>query len=194
MALTLVTGPPVEPISVTTARLALKIDTTVDDALIDKWIGAARDYVETFTGRKLITQTWDLKLDGFPSCDVIELPFPPVTSVTSVSYVDTAGATQTWSSANYTTDLPAGDQAYRARITPAYGVSWPSTRDVINAVTVRFVCGYAAPEKVPEGLQSALLALIGHKYYHREAVVVGTIAQVVPFGVESDLWPFWCKG
>lgn len=194
MALTLVTGPAVEPLSVATARLALKIDTTVDDPLIDKWIGAARDYVETFTGRKLITQTWDLKLDAFPSCDVIELPFPPVTSITSVTYVDTAGTSQTWSSANYTTDLPAGDQASPARITPAYGVVWPSTRDVINAVTVRFVCGYSAPERVPEGLQSALLQLVAHRYYHREAVVVGTIAQELPFGVQADLWPFWAKG
>lgn len=194
MALTLVTGPAVEPIAVTTARLALKIDHTVDDALIDKWIGAARDYVETFTGRKLISQTWDLKLDGFPSCDILRLPFPPVTSVTSITYTDTAGASQTWDSANYTTDLPTGPQAGPARITPAYGVTWPSTRDVINAVTVRFVCGYSAPEQVPEGLQSALLQFVGHRYYHREAVVVGTIAQEMPMGLQADLWPFWAKG
>lgn len=194
MALTLVTGPAVEPLSVATARLALKIDTTVDDPLIDKWIGAARDYVETFTGRKLISQTWDLQLDGFPSCDVIVLPFPPVTSVTSVTYVDTAGSSQTWDSANYTKDLPAGDQASHARITPAYGVVWPSTRDVINAVTVRFICGYSAPAQVPEGLQSALLQFVGNRYYHREAVVVGTSAQEVPFGLMTDLWPFWAKG
>jgi uncharacterized phiE125 gp8 family phage protein len=194
MALTLVTGPPVEPVSVATARQVLKIDTTVDDPLIDKWIGAARDFAEALTGRRLITQTWDLKLDAFPCEDVIILPYPPVTSITSITYVDTAGATQTWDAANYLTDLPAGDHAPRARITPAYGLSWPSTRDVINAVAVRFVCGYASPAAVPEGIQSALLAIVAHKYYHREGVIVGTSAQEMPFGIVSDLMPFWMKG
>lgn len=192
MALSLVTAPSVEPITTSVAKLHLRVDHSTDDALIDTLCAAARDYVETATRRKMITQTYDLKLDGFPSHDQpIWLPFPPVSSVTSVSYVDTNGDTQTWSSSYYTTDLPAGPHARMGRIVPAYNYDYPQTREVINAVTVRFVVGYgAAGSSVPGALLAAMKLLIGHWYEHRESVVVGSIAQQVPQAVESLVWQF----
>ena len=52
-------------------------------------------------GRALLTQTWDMYLDEFPCAGEIIIPLSPLQSVTSVSYVDQHGATQTWASANY---------------------------------------------------------------------------------------------
>lgn len=168
-------------------RLHLKIDDLTQDVEISGWIAAARGHVEVFTGRKLHAQTWRLKLDRFP-CGPIWLPFPPVSSVTSITYVDTAGATQTWSSAEYLTDLPTGPTAAPARIVPVYGGVYPSTRAQINAVTVEFVCGYGAGS-VPNELRHAMLLLIGTWDAERASVSAESMA-VVPHAFESLCWPF----
>src|SRR4051812_2411410 len=88
----LVTAPTSEPITRTEVKLHLRVDVdiTAEDALIDAHIIAARRLVETHTGRQLITATWDLFLPGFPDCDVLALPNPPLQSVTSITYYDTA--------------------------------------------------------------------------------------------------------
>ena len=189
-SLSLVTAPAVEPIATSVAKLHLRVDHSTDDALIDTLCAAARAYVEAKMSRKCITQTWDYKMDQFPIGPLV-LPFPPVSSVTSVSYIDSDGASQTWSSSLYDTDLPSGPEAGPARIVPAYGQSFPSTRSDINAVTVRFVCGYgAAATAVPSAVLAAMKLLIGHWYANRESVVVGVTPFQVQQGVDALLWPF----
>lgn len=192
MALTLVTAPTSEPVTVDELKVHLRVgdDETTEDGLIASLGEAARAYVETFTGRALMTQTWDLKLDGFPCGDVLDLPTAPIASITSITYTDTAGASQTWSSSNYLTDLPSGPFARPGRITPVYGVSWPSTRDVMNAVAVRYVAGYTSAVLVPEALKAAIKLMAAQWYAQREPVVVGSIAQNIPLTVESLLWPY----
>jgi uncharacterized phiE125 gp8 family phage protein len=195
MGLTLVTPPAVEPLSLDAAKLHLRQGDIVDeDSLIDTLIRAARQYVETFTRRALITQTWDWQMDAFPCDDAcLDLPLANTTAVTSITYVDTAGATQTWSSSLYQTDLPSGPKAQRGRIAPAYAQFYPLTRSQLNAVTVRFVAGYgAAGSFVPESILAGIKLLVGHWFVNREAVVVGigvgTVA--VPSSIDALLWPY----
>jgi uncharacterized phiE125 gp8 family phage protein len=187
MALSLVTAAAAEPLTLTEAKLHLRVDHSTDDDLITALIKASREYCENFTRRAIPSQTFDLKLDGFP--DLIELPMPPVTAITSITYVDANGDTQTLSSSLYRTDLPSGPKAQRARIEPAYGQVWPSTRAVVNAVTVRFVAGYST---YPGSILAAMKLLIGHWYEQREAVSVsiGANVQTVPIAVDSLLWPY----
>ena len=165
----LVTAPAAEPLTLAEAKLHLKLDVTADDDLITSLIVAARQHVETVTGRALVTQTWDIKYDEFPrELDApIMLPKPPIASVTSVKYLDAAGVEQTWSSANYITDLPSGAWAGFGRIRPGMSTAYPATYAVINAVTVRIVCGYGAAAAVPDGLKAAMKILIGHWYVNR---------------------------
>jgi uncharacterized phiE125 gp8 family phage protein len=144
-----------------TANASLGADAPASNTTADPWLTAgiiaAREYGETFTHRAFITQTHDLKLDGFPcSDDAIRLPKAPLISITSVTYVDTNGDTQTWSNTLYTVDAPSGPKAERGRIVPNYGQVFPSTRDVINAVTVRFVAGYGAASAVPSLIKTCL--------------------------------------
>lgn len=189
MALSLVTAPTIEPLSYDEAKAHCRVDTDEESGLLNALIQTAREYAERYTSRALLPQTWDWKLDAFP-CGEFVLPLPPVTSITSISYVDTDGDSQTWSSALYRTDLPSGPTAARARIEPVYGEVYPQTRALSNAVTVRFVCGYANEAAVPSSIKAAMLLLIGHWYGNREPVVVGAITTSVPLAVDALLWPY----
>lgn len=191
MSLSLYSAPAGEPVSLDEAKAHLRVDVDDENVTIDALITAAREWIESFTARPLLPQTWDLKLDAFP-CGAIVLPKPPVTAVSSITYLDGAGVSQAWGLSNYLTDLPSGPKAAAARITPAYGVSYPATYGVMNAVTIRFVCGYANAESVPAGLRAAMLLLIGHWYMNRESVnvTIGSNVATVPQSVESLAWPF----
>lgn len=196
MGLTLATAADGEPISLDEARAHLRVDIDDDDELIVACIAAARSHVEGICGRSFVSQTWDYTLDNeWPwllnmdtRCheQMIELPRAPLVSVTSITYVDTAGATQTLASNQYVVD-GAGTIG---RIYPAYGVTWPSVREQNRAITVRFVAGYGAAVSVPEALKQALLLLIGHFYSQRQPVVVGQTVAEVPMAVGSLVAPY----
>lgn len=190
MALVLVTAPAAEPVTLTEAKAHLRVDVSSDDTLITSLIVAAREHVESYTGRALISQTWDLFLDGFPDCE-IELPRARVQSITSVTYTDANGDAQTWAAAKYQAD----SKSEPARLKPAYGESYPSTRaDTFNTVTVRFVAGYGDDAAdVPQLIKNGMLFLIAHLYENREAVMgtsfQGFLAEA-PLGVKALLYPF----
>ena len=115
------------------------------------------------------------------------LPRAPVASVTSITYVDGSGNTQTLDSSNYR--FVAGSPG---RIDPAYGKIWPLTQPVIGAITVRFVAGYGADaSSVPENVKAAIKLLVCHWYENRESVVVGSglVVHELPNAVEHLLSP-----
>lgn len=174
MALTLVTAPATEPVTLAEAKSHLRVTTTDDDVLITALIVAARESAESAMGRALITQTWDMTIDGFPP--VIDVPLPPLQSVTSINYVDENGDSQTLATTEYTVDIKSSP----GRLVESYGKTWPTTRDVINAVTVRFVAGYGASASVPQAIKQGMLMHIGHMYANRESVLVGIQAQDMP--------------
>jgi uncharacterized phiE125 gp8 family phage protein len=194
MALVLVSTPAVEPVTLAEAKAHLRVDGTDEDALISALILAAREHCEAATGRVLVQQTWDLKLDRFPC--LIEVPLPPLRSVASISYLDDAGASQTLAGAYYLVDAASEP----ARITPSYGQSWPSTYPVTGAVTVRFVAGYpddgnSPPDlvaNVPQSIKLAMLLLIGHWFEHRSDVLAENGLQVasLPRAVDALLIPY----
>lgn len=155
-------------------------NTTVDPTLT-ALITTARMYCENFLFRRLFTQTWDMTLDRFP--DVIRVPYPPLVSVTSITYVDSAGNTQTLSASSYGVDV----QREPGRIYLAYAQVWPTIRDIQAAVTVRYVAGYASIALIPAPIKHAMKMLIGHWYENREAVGSDRIAEV-PLAVKNLLW------
>lgn len=188
--LSVVTPPTVEPVDLSEAKNHTRVYHAEEDSYIEGRIEPARRWCENYTRRAFIHTTLDLFLDEFPS-GPIELPRPPLSSVTSVSYVDQNGVTQTWSSSLYVVDsaslLPV--------IVPAYGERYPTTRTQRNAVTVRYVAGYgAAGSSVPADIRHAILMLVAQMCEHREPEVTGTIVSQVRFAVESLLGPYRVLG
>ncbi len=184
------TAPASEPLSLEEAKLHLRLstDATAEDDLVASLIVAAREHVETYTNRALITQTWYWKSHGFPCGDII-IPRPPLVSITSISYVDSNGASQTWAagSTGYQLIKPAGPKAQYARVQPSYLIPYPQARSQPEAVTIEYVCGYGDATAVPDSIKSAMRLLIGHWYENREVVNVGNITTELPFTVVALL-------
>lgn len=178
------TAPTVEPLTVAEAKIHLRVDHADDDATIERQIVAVRQLAEKFLRRSLCTQTLQLHLDEFP-CHELVLPRGPAASIASITYVDTAGVTQTL--ASYQSDLVSEP----ARLFPAYGESWPSTRDVPNAVIVEYVAGYGAAAAVPEQIRAGMLLALSDLFENRGSVVIGTIsAEIKATAAERLWWPY----
>jgi len=179
----LVTGPAFEPVTLDEAKLACHVDAVEDDIYLTRLILSARMWAEEYTRRALVTQTWELRLDGFPRCP-IELPWPPLASVTSIKYLDTAGVLQTGNPTDYLVTGAAARDA-RGTVRPTYGTFYPSTSPVPEAVQVRYVAGYGDPTLVPAGVKHGILLHIAESYGNREAPDYSA--------AKSSLWP-WYEG
>ena len=141
----------------------LRIDEDDEDSLLADYLEAAERQVETELAIGLMEQTLVLRLDWFPARR-IRLPRPPLSSVTSITYTDTNGTSQTLATDQYTVNTFTTP----GEIVEAWGKSWPATRDVPNAVVVTYVTGYAQPEDVPQMVRNAILLSAGDLYWNRE--------------------------
>ena len=88
-----------EPVTLAEAKAFLGIDTSVTthDTKLTAAIAAARKKVELLAGRSLAAKTLKLFLDEY-SDDYLDLPFPPVSSITSVKTYDSEGTATTYTS------------------------------------------------------------------------------------------------
>lgn len=187
-------GANAEPVTLAEAKEQLRVTDSNSDDLINRLIIAATDYTENVLSRSIIEKTIDLYLDAFPPADnvPIEIPMPPLISITSIKYYDNSDVEQTWSSALYTVDT---DQSYKGRVYPAINQSWPSTRNYPKAVHVEYQAGYAdsgdspvdEADNVPDEIKHAILLLIGHLFENREATTVGVEVKSVPLGYDALL-------
>jgi len=199
MAIKLITAPVVEPLTLAEVKQHLRVVVDDEDSTISTYISAARSFVDGqggFLGRALVTQTWELTLDKFPVSE-IKVPLPPLQEVVSVKYDDSAGFEQTVDPDDYFVDN-VNEPGW---IVPIQGAAWPTPLDAVNSVRVRFVAGYlpssdSPPDlraNIPFSIKAAMLLIIGGFYVNRENVVVGTIVNKLPFGVEELLRPFRIK-
>lgn len=185
--LVLATAPAVEPVTTTEAKSQLRVDFADDDTLIAALITAARQVVENITRRALVTQTWDLWLNKFPGERFIELPLPPLQSVTSITYYDDDDVVATFASTSYYVDT----KREPGRVVLRDDASWPSdSLRGANGVAVRFVAGYGLAVAVPQAIKQATLLLVGHLYEHRESVSDERQLLELPQGAEYLLWPY----
>lgn len=142
-------------VSLAEAKQHLRIDSTdtSHDAHLPGLILAAQTVCENFLGRYLLTGTRVKRLDSFD--EEILLP-QPLSSVTSIAYLDTADASQTLAATVY--DVDASDETKPcARVELAYGQSWPTTLDEKETITITYVCGWASAASVPEPIRQAVL-------------------------------------
>lgn len=171
-----------EPVTLTEAKDQLRETGSAEDTFINTLLKTARQFAEDKIGRALLTQTWKVSLDNgsLPTDSIIELPRPPLQSVTSITYVDSDGATQTLSTDNYTVDTLSEPGRIMFE-------DMPNIKSTINALTVEYVAGYTDASEVPAGIKQAILILVEHWFDFREAVVAGTITSKIPISADDLL-------
>lgn len=199
-AVTQITPPAVEPISLAQAKAHLRVDISDDDAYITALIIAARQYAENYTKRVFITQTWNLLVDDFsmyrnglfflpssitPWTQELVIPKAPLQSIVSINYLNTAGVSTTLDPSLYTVDT----SSLPGRLYPSYGQIWPSTQAFPHAVTIQFIAGYGLAAAVPNTIVQALLLLVSHWYENREPIVAerGVVPAELPLAVDALL-------
>lgn len=174
----LVTAPTSEPLTVdgpTGVYTHSRITNDGERDLIEALITTARQWLEFETGRAFLSQTWDFYVHDFWNGCVLELPFPPLQSITSVKYTDEDGDEQTVTATVYEVDTASTP----ATLYLADGQSWPSDVKVKrNAVVIRTVCGHEEVDDVPATAIHALRLMVADMYEHRETTVMASLSRV----------------
>jgi uncharacterized phiE125 gp8 family phage protein len=177
----------VEPITLAEAKAHCRIDTSTDDTYVGTLISAAREWVEDYLDRSLVTQQLTMRMDKFPT--EIELPRPPMaTAGTATTVVVTYvsgdnGSTATLAASAYRVDREATPGVIRN----LYGQSWPSHLSDQNSVTVTWWAGYGSVgTSVPTRVRHAMLMLLA-TWYERRLSADNAGNNEVPFGVRSLL-------
>src|SRR5437764_6601159 len=107
MALTVQTPPTAEALDLQAVKDHIREDSDEQDGLITALNTAAREYVEKALGVTMTETVYKLTLDQFPCRqwigwgDAIQIPRPPLRSVTSIKYIDGNGVQQTFSPSAY---------------------------------------------------------------------------------------------
>lgn len=199
-SLTIAAPPEADALDVETdLRTHLRVDGAGQDDEIRNYLGAAVEWFEGIGSRCLITTEYLLTVDSFPGerldrrCGpawdgpdrlALFIPRNPVQTIDSVKYDDVDGVERTLSPSAYRLDSSSGV----ARLTPAYGTTWPCTRDQTGAVRVAFTAGDGDAETdVPKAVKQLIRLLVGLMFKHREPVVTGTIVAELPWHLRPML-------
>jgi uncharacterized phiE125 gp8 family phage protein len=177
MSLTLITPPAAEPVTLAEAKAHLKVDSTADDTLITSLIIAARARAEWHTGRAFVSQSWTLWLDAWPKSGLVEIPLPPLQSVTQLKVYAQDDTPSVLDPSAYQLDAASAPArlAWRSNFAP------PANLRAVNAVEIAFTAGYGGANAVPGPVKQAVLQIVADLYSHRgdEADIVSSAAQAL---------------
>lgn len=181
----------VKPVSIYEAKSYLNLVSsfTTDDVIIAQMLNAAYKEVETWTGRKLLTQTVTEYWDDWPDGDAFELPYGTLQSVTSVKYKDSDGTENTLSTDDYIVET-AGKIG---RVVLAYGETWPSTTLYPSKpIYITYVCGYGANSgHVPGPIKTVIKMLTTDAYENRDDTFIGQgFTATRTKAAEFRIWPY----
>lgn len=178
----LITAPSEEPVGVADLRAHLRIVGNGEDADLQAYGKAAREYIEGQTCRALVTQTRETVMDDFTDCS-IEFGRSPLVTITSVKYLDTSLSEQTLATSVYYTDT----NTEPGSIILKDGQAWPVVGAVPSAVRIRYTAGTTADAVTP-GIKQAILFLAAWFYETRTPVNFGNIVNELPHTLQAMIW------
>ena len=149
-------------VSLQEAKNYLRVSGNGQDDDITLLIEASTEKLERDINRGIISATWQQAMSSFPSdAEMIHLMMGMDTAVSSITYVDTDGVTQTldsslWSYSNA-----------RSGVFSESGDGWPevSRETKSDKVFVNFTCGVADSDCVPRLMKQAILLEVGRAYF-----------------------------
>jgi uncharacterized phiE125 gp8 family phage protein len=182
MAAILIEAPASEPLSLADAKNYLRVAHDADDALIASMITAARIHAESSTRRALITQSWRIVLDRWPSSASVVSPVSPLREVIAARVRDEAGEPQALD-----TDI------FICNTAPAPGlIAFDAGRVIqpaqdIAGIEIDIEAGYGVASDVPAPLVQAIRLLLARAYEFRGQ---GEPDGPMPEGIATLLAPY----
>lgn len=162
-----------EPISLEEAKAQARVTDESSDGVFDGYIQTARQACEDYMGRGLFTQTWRMVLEDF--ADVIPLPMAaPLQSVSSITYYDVDGVSQTLSTSVYDTDTNSRPGCVVLKVNQ----SWPELQSgrLNGRVTITYVVGWTATGSIPQLIKHGLLMYVTYLDLDRDGMEAGAQA------------------
>jgi uncharacterized phiE125 gp8 family phage protein len=156
----------------------LRLEDTDQDDLVAMYVEAAEQSL-AYVGRALKPASYALDIYGFAR-HCIELPMPPLRSVTAVKAPGTDGVLAAINSSNY---LVTTTSEGRGRIDMATAYAWPASAYSPGWVTasVEFTAGY---DIVPSALRAAILLIVGTLFENRSGASPIPMTKL-PYGVDA---------
>lgn len=201
--LTVVTAATSEALTETEIRNYLRVDQYSELGTLQLLRKAARQHCENYTGRRLLSQTLKLSLDGTRDTDTglweglvdgpylnfykdyINLPTAPTASVSSIVTYNDSDSSTTFASSKYYVD----NAREPARIVLRTGETWPTALRVANAIEITFVAGYAAGE-IPPDMKLGMLQHIAYLYDQRGDMKDPDQARTFPPAIAKMYQPY----
>lgn len=146
--------PASEPLTLSEAKLALRIDGSAEDAYIISLIKAARQCAEEYLRRSLITQEWQLQYDQYTP-GIVYLPKGPIQEIIVAKVIS-----QDWSE---TTIAPID---YYLNATKEKLIFAKTPIGMI--IQIKYKSGYGDSDDVPLQLKEGMLAHIASMYENRD--------------------------
>lgn len=149
------TEPAIEPVSADDLKIYARIDYDDEDSLLEKFLKGVRRAAEKYTGRTFIEQTIKLQMDYWPGT-VVELPSPPLISITEVATLDEDDTETEYSSSNYY----ALTSSEPGKLILKQSVSEPvNTARDYGGFLIRFKAGYGdEANDVPDDIRLGIMA------------------------------------
>jgi uncharacterized phiE125 gp8 family phage protein len=176
--------PDFEPVSLADTKTHLEYTGTAKNAYINSLIKSARRICEGYSGLSFVTQERSVKMDYFPTIKrYIEVPYGPVQSIDSFTYLNEDGTTTTMVE---NTDFIVDTHSGVCRVFPIDFNGeidlWPTdVKHRPNAITILYTAGYdeAVNEPLPEQAKQAMLMQIGSMFEQREDARQGEVTMIV---------------
>ncbi len=187
---TVVITPPDPIVTLDEAKLQLRIelDDASEDVVIEGLIAAATGTIDGpngWLGRSLGQQT--LELRGSCFLPRFELLYGPVTSLTSVTYLDASGQEQT---------APADGYFFEAGgfVRPILG--WPGSLAIrSDSVRIRYVAGWPAGDggawTGPTPIKHAIMMMVTRLYHHRGEDIASSLVEDRAIAALLGPWRAW---
>lgn len=182
------TAPAVDVVSTSEAKSFMRVSGSDDDTIILTMIKAATEWLENYTEKAFINQTWTQTMDcvrdsyhsSYITSSVLNVPYyyafddqndfvdlarRPLSSITSIATIDEANNSSVYSASNYVADTASGrvifNQGQSLREQALRGRS---------SIVITYVAGFgAAATAVPSVIKQAILVYTAQLYESRGA-------------------------
>lgn len=164
-------------VTLSEAKVHLRVDQSEDDAYITSLILASQEVIENYCNIKVMQVTVVQYCDTWRESQ--ELLMSPVTNsgkatITHVKYYNDAPTPVliTWPTSNYIFDKYSSPLRLALADIDTLD-AYPDIATQINAIEIKYNVGYSSSADVPLSLKQACLILVGQWYENRQVDVVG---------------------